>query len=153
MKYAVDVEVYCECEALNINELRYLTVNVDENLKDIVAFLFYKKYDKYYNELSWYLEPGAKEFVNELEQAWLNDAIDTFELYHNPEFLDFLSDNFPDNFTEDEIEDFLEQFEDEIAAELDSLDEEDIAWIIYNFGEEIEYSVGSATSTINIKYY
>lgn len=153
MKYAVDVEVCCECEALNINELRYFTVSVDENLKDIIAFLFYKKYDKYYNDLSWYLEPGAREFVNELEQAWLADALDTFELYHNPEFLDFLSDNFPDNFSQEELDDFLDQFADEIATELDNLDEEDIDWIINNYGEDIEYSVGGETSTINVRFY
>ena len=42
---------------------------------------------------------------------------------------------------------------DEIALELDNLDEEDIDWIVDNYGEDIEYSVGPETGTINVRFY
>lgn len=65
---------------------------VEENLRDIISYLFENKYFKEYDESNYYLEPGAKEFVKDIEEKWYNNSIDPhdFYSYKNFGFLDFL---------------------------------------------------------------
>lgn len=66
---------------------------VEENISDISRYLFEKKYHKKYDELGWYLEPGAKAFIKDLEDRWLRNQIDTFDLYElNFNFRDWLKE-------------------------------------------------------------
>jgi len=62
-----------------------------EDLQDIFEYMFEKEYNKPYNELGWYLEPNAKELYKEVEDLWLHNALDTFELYnHDYNFQTFI---------------------------------------------------------------
>ena len=63
---------------------------IGEELQDVVEYMFEKEYNKVYNPLSWYLEEGAKEMVKEVESLWWNNALDTYPLYHDYDFLEFL---------------------------------------------------------------
>ena len=52
------------------------------------------KFRKKYSALSWYLESGAKEFVKDLENKWLNNKIDTVAMYQDFKFLDWLKERY-----------------------------------------------------------
>ena len=58
-----------------------VSILVDENFEDIFAYLFEQKYDTKYRETAWMLEKNAWDFYKELEQKWLNNQIDTYQLY------------------------------------------------------------------------
>ena len=67
------------------------TLGVWEDLQDVFFFFFEKEYNKPYNELSWYLEPNAKALYKEIESLWLQNKLDTFDLYkHNYDFQTFI---------------------------------------------------------------
>ena len=59
-----------ECYALNKNFVEEIEAPIFENFDTIRAYLFKQRFDKPYNELSWYLEDGAKDFVRELEDKF-----------------------------------------------------------------------------------
>jgi len=78
------------CDDLNMQDEFDVDIYTQENFKDILAYYFEKKYEVPYTETSWVLEKDAREFVRDLENRWLNDEIDTFTLYHDESFLNFL---------------------------------------------------------------
>lgn len=57
--------------------LKYL----EEDIEDIKKFMFFKKYNKHYNDMNWYLEEGAKEFIKQVEDDWLANKLDTDAIY------------------------------------------------------------------------
>jgi hypothetical protein len=64
---------------------------LDESLQDIVEYEFEKEYRIPYKATSWYLEPGAREFVKGIEGKWLSNNLDTLSYYNgNPRFEEFL---------------------------------------------------------------
>lgn len=67
---------------------------ITENIRDIVHYLFYKKYNKKFNDLSWFLEEGARDFVKDIEHQWWKNEFDSFKLYHDDDFLEFLKDEY-----------------------------------------------------------
>jgi hypothetical protein len=79
------------------------TYYVDENLKDVIAFLYKKHFGKEYIELGWWLEPGAKEFVKDIEDKWFHNKIDTLTLYTDYEFIDFLKQVYYDDAVEQAV--------------------------------------------------
>lgn len=87
-------EVYLEYEEdLDaFNDSGLFDYYVEEELKDIIKYLFLKKYHKAYRELGWWLEDGAKEFVKDIENKYYHNEFDSYELYHNYKFLDFLKE-------------------------------------------------------------
>lgn len=85
----------------NFDELYYDDIVVDEvdyeyhvqlNLQDILEYEYENKFRKKYNCLSWYLEPGAKEFVKDVESRWWKNQIDTVSLYNDYKFIDWLKE-------------------------------------------------------------
>ena len=99
------------CEDLDLDSEFDIDVKVSENFKDVLAYLYKKRYEKEYDELSWYLEDGARDFYSDLENKWLHDEIDTFTLYHDNDFLEFLSGRVCDDSSlNDEIEDAYQDF-------------------------------------------
>ena len=58
-----------------------VSILVDENFEDIFAYLFEQKYDVKYRKTAWMLEKDAWDFYKELEQKWLSNEIDTYQLY------------------------------------------------------------------------
>ena len=112
----VSKHIEFSCDYLDVYDEFDIEVPVTESFRDVLAYLFEKKYDKPYSELSWYLEEGAKDFVKDLEDKWLHNEIDTFTLYHDRDFLDFLESRdiswTPlDNEIEDAYQDFLNECE------------------------------------------
>jgi len=91
-EYDCIVDEY-DCE-IHIDEYNNITYNLEENLEDIISYEFERKYSKPYNPLTYYLEPGAKEFIKFLENDYYNNHLDTFGLYHNFEFRDWLKDKY-----------------------------------------------------------
>lgn len=55
--------------------------DLEENLDDIIKYLFHQKYDKDYDELNWFLEENARSFVKDVEDKWLANKLDTSEMY------------------------------------------------------------------------
>jgi hypothetical protein len=70
---------------------------VQESLQDVIEYKYYKKYDKPYHPLAWYLEDGAKEFVKEIEDAWLHNTLDMYAIYSDYDFYDWLKDKYEDD--------------------------------------------------------
>jgi hypothetical protein len=55
--------------------------NITENLQDVIEYLFEEEYNSKYMYHSWYLEEGAREFVQNLQTLWNNNSLDTWSLY------------------------------------------------------------------------
>lgn len=72
---------------------------VQESIDDILHYLYEKRFDRDFAEISWYLEPGAREAMNEWEQAYLKDEIKTYDYYSslNYEFTDWLHEEYRDD--------------------------------------------------------
>lgn len=72
---------------------------VQESIDDILHYLYEKRFDRDFAELSWYLEPGAREAMREWERAYLKDEIKTYDYYSslNYEFTDWLHDEYRDD--------------------------------------------------------
>lgn len=153
MKHGIDIKVWCSCNALNMNDEKTFSITIDEDVKDIIAYLFYKKYDKPYNELSWYLEDGAKEFVKDIEDKWSSNTLDTFSLYQDREFLEFLSERYADEVTQEQMEEFLEEYKDDVKDELDDMEWVDIKYLNETDGPEIDIWVGPLHDSIDLEDY
>lgn len=91
LRFPISVNVY------PINEFSYDDVcdyDIDVSMQDIIEYFYYKKYNKHYDYLGWYLEEGAKEFVKSIEDDWLHNRIDEFELANDKEFREFLKSKY-----------------------------------------------------------
>lgn len=107
----IEKSIEFECSALDKYETQYVEVPIVENFDTIKAYLFEKRFDVPYKELSWVLEKGAREFIRDLEDKWNHNEIDTYSLYHDEDFLEFVKNHELEELEYDE-EDFLEAFED-----------------------------------------
>lgn len=70
---------------------------VHESLQDVIEYKYYKHYNKPYHPLAWYLEDGAKEFVKGIEDSWLNNTLDMWEIYSDYGFCDWLKEKYEDD--------------------------------------------------------
>lgn len=70
--------------------------DVEQGFDDILHYLYQQKFNKKYAELSWYLEPGAKEAVKEWEAAWMGNELKYYDYYTsmNYSFVDWLKDEY-----------------------------------------------------------
>lgn len=139
-------EVELRCVALDKYDYKEVSVPIEEDFKTILAYLFKKRFDVAYNEMSWYLEKGAREFVRDLEDKWLHNEIDTFDLYHNDEFLEFYKE-FNDikiELDEDEFIDAFEEFYDDCKDEVAWMSKEELEELKedYKYGIEVEGEFG-----------
>ena len=114
-------------------------------------FLFYKKYDKPYSDLSWYLEDGAKEFVKAIEDSWNANTFDSFTLYHDQDFLEYLAKYWDGGFDEDTLSTILDDLREDVIEELESLNKADIEYIIDTYGDDLVFSVDELQDTINLE--
>jgi len=90
MKKQFELIIEAECEALGTAFNVNVVLTVDDDLDTLLPYLFKKKYGKAYNELSWYLEDGAREFVNNIEDKWLHNQLDTDSIFNEPDFLEYV---------------------------------------------------------------
>ena len=135
MRYEVKSKIYRECLELGLEDEVEIFTHVDEDLRMLVAYFYEQHFNKPYNELSWYLEEGAKEFVKEIEDKYWNNEIDSFALSRDESFIDFLSEHYED-VDEDTLEEELDYFRDIVIDELRDLSLEDLrdlpSWIDYS---------------------
>ena len=116
IRYIVDIDCYPYSEH-SISDEFY--VEVEPTLQDIVAYLFEKEYHKYYNELSWYLEPNAREFVKNIEMLYMKNQLDETSLSREMINSSFLKDKYrylAEEYLEEEYD--LEDIKEEIIREL-----------------------------------
>lgn len=143
MRYKIKNTIYYECIELGIEGEVEVTGSVDEDLKMLVAYFYEQHFNKPYNELSWYLEPGAKEFVKEIEDKYLHNEIDSFALGRDENFINFLNENYSCDIDDDTLDEELDRLRDYIIDELRDMTLEDLrdlpSWIDYRVASRDSY--------------
>lgn len=66
-----------------------VTVPLMDDLDTYIRYAYEKKFGVPYRELGWWLEPGAKEFVKELEADWAHNKLDFHEAYRDRGYVEF----------------------------------------------------------------
>lgn len=108
------------------------TYYVQENLQDIIEYLFEEEYHTIYFPSSWFLEEGAREFVQNLEILWSSNSLDAASLYTGDgNFMSWLANKYEEHaklqfFDEHSMDDYYGK--DETDEELMNMfvDEEDV---------------------------
>ena len=73
------------------------TLLIDEELDDICEYYFYKNYGVHYlNNLAWYQQPNAREFIRDIADRYRRNEIDTLTLYREPDFQEQLKETYHD---------------------------------------------------------
>ena len=144
-----------ECPAIDEYDTKYLEVPIEENFDTIKAYLFEKRYEVPYTDTTWLIEKDAREFMRDLEDKWNHNEIDTFSLYRDEDFLEFVRKHERIDIDQDELDDMFEDFFDECRdkliyqfsrQELEDLRDE------YNYGIEVNgyYDNWNRSSDIDI---
>lgn len=105
----------------------YYDITITENIDDIVAYLYEKRFGVPYCWSTWQFQKGAKEFVSGIEDDWAHNRIDTLSLYQDRGMVSLASRNKADeladwlakkaaDYTDDEDDD------DGIEVTIDDLD-------------------------------
>ena len=135
----VTKHVQFSCDDLDMYDDYTIDIPVQEDFKDILAYYFEKKYEVPYTETGWVIEKGAREFVRDLEDKWFHDEIDTFTLYHDRDFLNFLERRTLDtnwSILEEDLEDNYRDFLSDCESEARSMSKEALKELIeYTCGE------------------
>jgi hypothetical protein len=76
---------------VDINDYEFV---VEDNLQDIVEYMYESKFNKKYNYLSWYLESGSREFIKDIHDKWWKNEIDTLSLYQNIDFKNWIKNRY-----------------------------------------------------------
>ena len=115
-------------------------VLVSEDLRDALPYLYEKHFGVPYRELGWWLEPGAKEWVREIEDKWFHNKLDLSEVYKDTEFLASLAQKYSTQINEDTIEDLKDDFEMMLRDELDYLDNDELK-DLYEYDDTVDYTI------------
>lgn len=143
MYYSTKYYIKGYCEPLNITKtLKKDSITLTESLYDIISYLYEKHYNIPYNELSWYLEPGAKEFVKDIEEKWLHNTLDTSFIYRDKDFVKglLLKDT---ELSTDDLDDLKIKFETFIGEKLQALDNQTVRDLYSSYGDGVEYTIYS----------
>ena len=130
--YCNDIDFY---ENLDSGEIL-----ISEDLRDALPYLYEKHFGVPYRELGWWLEPGAKEWVKEIEDMWLHNKLDLSDLYKDEDFLNSLVEKYSDQINEDTINDLQDEFEDLLRDELDYLDNDELKEL-YEYDDSVNYTI------------
>ena len=120
MKYYIDFDVIASSYDLEEEYGTTVTYVFTEDLDDIVHFLYEQEFKIPYNELNWYLQPGAKEFVKDIEEKWLKNQIDCSKFINTYEFRKWVAFN---KLSEKEIANAIE---DEVISDLNHLSKDEL---------------------------
>ena len=141
MYYALGLGIYGYCRALDYQEeLQDADLLISEDLRDALPFLYKKHFGVEYKELGWWLIPGAREWVKEMEDKWFHNQLDLHDLYKDPEFLEELRTAIY-SLNYDEIEDMVSDFEMSLEGELNSMDSDEIKELYDEEGPTIDYDI------------
>ena len=138
MKYSIDFNIEAYCEDLQEDYSVVATYTFSEDLDDVISFLYQEKFGKAYNELDWYLEPGAKEFIKDIEEKWLKNQIDGYEIVKNPNFKKWVIDNRLNN---DLIDEALKELKSDVSWDLESLSDEELKELDDSGYITVEYEI------------
>lgn len=75
----------------NINKNYPYDFLIEENLQDIIEYTYEKHFYKKYNYLNYYLEEGARKFIKDIEDSYWSNKLDTYELYNDYRFIEWLT--------------------------------------------------------------
>lgn len=100
---------------------------MEESLQDVIEYEFEKKYRIKYRPLGWWLEPGAKDLVKGLEEAWAENKIDMNGFYTGYDSIDWLKDKYKKDALDKATAEYLAEFGEVMSAKglgvrLDPLD-------------------------------
>lgn len=137
MRYKVTAIIHKECYELDIEEDIEVESYVEEDLKMLIAYFYQKHFGVPYKELGWWLEEGAKEFVKDIEDKWMHNEIDSFELMRDNDFLEFIKENYMADVDEDTLEDELDTLRYEVLDTLDDMTTDELE----NLSYYVDYSV------------
>lgn len=79
--------------SVNVNTRDFEYV-IDEDLQDIIEYLYEQRFGIKYVPCAWYLENGANDFVKEIEHQWWHNTLDTITLYKDHSFKDWLKEKY-----------------------------------------------------------
>lgn len=141
MNYSVSYRFTGCCPDIDFYEdLDSGEVLVSEDLRDALPYLYEKHFGVPYRELGWWLEPGAKEWVKEIEDKWFHNKLDLSEVYKDTEFLASLAQKYSTQINEDTVEDLKDDFEMMLRDELDYLDNDELK-DLYEYDDTIDYTI------------
>ena len=98
---------------------------IEESLQDIIEYYFEQKYHKKYQELAWIVEDEVLEFVKDIENKWIQNKIDLFDLYvNNRDFKEFIQNKHLEEFVKSIEHKFIQEFEEKKEQSIDEDDYE-----------------------------
>lgn len=140
MYYELSGHLVGYCQDIDFQQNLYTKrVLVSEDLKDALPYLYEKHFGVPYDELSWWFEKGAKEWVKEIEDKWFHNQLDLSELYKDKDFLSDLSSEYMDSDNLD-IDDLKDDFEDSLRYELEMLSNEELKEL-YEYSSSVDYDI------------
>ena len=141
MNYSVSYHFTGKCPDVDVYEtLESGQVLISESLEDALPYLFEKHFGVPYRELGWWLEPGAKEWVKEIEYKWMHNQLDLSEVYKDKEFLEELALKYSYQIDEDTIDDLKDEFEERIREEFDLLNNDELKEL-YEYDDSVNYTI------------
>lgn len=147
MYYAIDFQVKGYCPDLDLeSNFENCHILVSEDLRDALPYLYEKHFDVPYKELGWWLEPGAREWMKEMEDKWMHNQLDLTEVYKDSEFLASLSDKYAD-YSSVDIDTLRDEFEDEIRDELYSLSNDELR-DLYEYSDSVDYTIEDSSGNV-----
>ena len=140
MYYTVRCSLYGNCADINYREVvDGSKIIINEDIRDVISYLYEKHFGVPYRELGWWLEPGAKEFVKELEDKWWKNELDVSKIYADEEYLKELATERA-LFSEEDLEDAQDYFEESLRSELDDLEQDELE-DLWNFNITVDYTI------------
>ena len=76
---------------------------VTEDIEDILEYLIKQKFYQDYSRDTVVYDSNIKDYIKEMNDLWFNNKLDTFKLYTDSKFIEFLKDKY-----RSEYEDYLE---------------------------------------------
>lgn len=69
--------------------------DVEYSVQDITEYEYERHFAKKWNDLNWYLEPGSKELVDEINSKWFTNTLDMSSYYSfNFDYREWLKDHY-----------------------------------------------------------
>lgn len=153
MNYSVNYTFTGKCPDIDLYEkLELGQVLISEDLRDAIPYLYQKHFGIPYAELGWWLEPGAKEWLKEIENKWMHNQLDLSEVYKDKEFLKELCLKYSNQINEDTLDDLKDEFEDKIQDELDYLDRTELVEL-YEYDDKVNYIIEDHNENIIAEGY
>lgn len=115
------------------------TVTIAEDLRDAIPYLYEKHFGVPYRELGWWLEPGAREWMKDIEDKWFHNQLDLSEVYKDEEYLQELAQEYYSVSVEN-IDDMKDEFEDALKDELENLSNEELKEL-YEYDDSVDYTI------------